>query len=178
MLMCVLVGGLSGMASPSATRLPGALRKQSPILPRQDVATTRVSATATGEVFIVGRMIRITVIVGQFFAVSDIAEGHQPDRAGRLGDFAVRITGAVAIACRVPEDCAINIIALIEGKNIDIALGEASRTFGFGNLLPNVGENPGPLPNMLRRKEPKPSNTRFPHPDTYFHRILITLTST
>src|SRR2546425_1043304 len=93
-----------------ATRSLGGLRKQSPILPRQDIATTVGSPTATREVLIVGRMIRIAVIVRQLFPVSDIAKGDQPERAGRLCDFTVRITGVVAIARRISEDCAINII--------------------------------------------------------------------
>ena len=64
-----------------------------------------------------------------------------------------------------------NIVAVIEGKNIDIAVGEAPGTFGFGNLLPDVRENPRPLLDILGGKEPEPSNTRFMHPDTHLHGI-------
>jgi hypothetical protein len=120
-------------------------------------------------------MIRIAVIVGQFFPVSDISEGHQPDRAGRLCDFTVRITGMVAIACRVPKDRAINIVAVIEGKNVDIALGKAPGTFGFGNLFPDVGENASSLFDILGGKEPEPSNTRLMHPDPHLHGSLTAL---
>jgi hypothetical protein len=38
------------MAIPSATRWLGGLRKQAPILPRQDIATTIVRSTATWEI--------------------------------------------------------------------------------------------------------------------------------
>ena len=75
--------------------------------------------TVTGEVAITVRLIRIAVIVGQFFSVRDIPEGHQPDRAGRLCDVTVRITGMVAIARRIPEDRAINIIAAVEGETAE-----------------------------------------------------------
>jgi hypothetical protein len=136
---------LSGPIS-SATRGPGALREESPILPRQDIATTVGGPTATREVCVVGRMIRIAVIVGQFFPVSDIPEGDNPDCADRLFNFTVGITGVVAIAGRIPKDRAINIIAVIEGENIDIALGETPGTFGFRNLFPNNWLRVLPMP--------------------------------
>ena len=98
-------------------------REQAPRLPGQDITTTIASTATTWEVFIVCRIIRIAVIVRQLFPVGDSPEGHQPERAGRLYDVTVRITGVVAIARRIPKDCAINIIAVIEGENIDIALG-------------------------------------------------------
>src|SRR5215471_17195968 len=72
---CLRPASLSGPTF-LATRSPGGLRQQAPILPRQDIATTIVSATETGEVSIVGRMIRIAVIERQLFPVSDISEGH------------------------------------------------------------------------------------------------------
>ena len=78
--------------------------------------------TATGKVAITVRIILIAVIVGQFFPVSDIPEGHNPDRTGGEVDFTIGITGVVDIAGGVPEDLAIDIIAVIEGKNIDIAM--------------------------------------------------------
>src|SRR5215471_17244726 len=43
------------------------------------------------------------------------------------------------------------------------------RTFGFGNLLPKVGENPRPFFDILGGKEPEPSNRRLMHPDTHLH---------
>ena len=105
----------ASLSGPSflATRSPGGLREQSPILPRQDIATTIVRSTATWEIFIVGRMIRIAVIVRQLFPIRDIPEGYQPDHAGGLFDFAVGITGVVAIASCIPEHFAVNIIAVI-----------------------------------------------------------------
>jgi hypothetical protein len=79
--------------------------------------------TATGKVAIIVRFILIAVIVGQFFPVSDIPEGHNPDRAGGDVNVTIGITGMVNIAGGVLADLAINIIAVIEGKNIDVALG-------------------------------------------------------
>jgi len=101
---------------------PGGLREQSPILPRQDIATALRGTATTREVCIVCRMIRIAVIVGQFFPVGDISEGHKPERASRLCDVTVGITGVVAVASGIPEHRAINIIAVIEDKYIDIPL--------------------------------------------------------
>jgi hypothetical protein len=116
-------------------------------------------------------MIRIAVIVGQLFPVSDIPEGHQPDHTGGLFDGAVGITGVVAIARRVPEARAINIIALVESENIDIAVRQAPGTFGFGNLFADVGEYPGPLCDLLGGEEPEPGNRRFMDSETHLHRI-------
>ncbi len=78
--------------------------------------------TATGEVAITVRIIRIAIIVRQFFPSSDMPEGHNPDRTGGDVDVTIGSTGVVDIAGGVPEYLAINIIAVIEGKNIDIAL--------------------------------------------------------
>jgi hypothetical protein len=110
------------MAIPSAMGGPGGLREQSPMLPRQDIATTSVSPTATGVVLISVRIKVIAVIVRQFVAISDIPEGDDPDRASRLCDLTVGIAGVVAIASRIPEDRAINIVAVIEGKDVHITL--------------------------------------------------------
>ena len=68
-------------------------------------------------------MIRIAVIVRQLFPVADISEGDQPERASRLGDVTVGITGVVAVASGIPEHRAINIIAVIEGKNCSGQMG-------------------------------------------------------
>src|SRR4051812_40883078 len=107
----------------SAMGCPGGLREQSPIFPRQDIATALRGTATTREVCIIFRMILIAIIVRQFFPVSNIPEGDQPERASRHGDVTVEITGVVAVASCIPEHRAINIIAAIEGKNIDIALG-------------------------------------------------------
>jgi len=79
--------------------------------------------TATRKVAIRGRIILIAIIVGQFFPISDMPEGHNPDRTGGDVDVTIGVTGVVDIAGGVPADLAINIIAVIESKNIDIALG-------------------------------------------------------
>jgi hypothetical protein len=111
------------MAIPSAMRCPGGLREQAPRLTSQDIATALRGPATTREVVITIRIVLIAIIVRQFFPVSNIPEGHQPERAGRLFDFTVGITGVIAKASGIPEDRAIDIIAVIEGKNIGIALG-------------------------------------------------------
>src|SRR5690349_3965430 len=94
----------------SATRELGTFREESPILLSQDVATTIGGPAMTREVCIFFRIIRIAVIERQFFPFADISEGDQPERASRLGDVTVGITGVVAVASRIPEHRAINII--------------------------------------------------------------------
>src|SRR4029453_1148145 len=135
----------------------------------QDITTTIGGTAATGEVLVRVRLKCIAVIERQFFPLADISEGAQPERARRLGDVTVGITGVVAVARGIPEHRAINIIAVIEDKYIAIPLRDATRTFGFGNLLPTVGENPRPFCDILGSKEPEPSNTRLTHPDTHLH---------
>ena len=154
----------------SAVRCQRALGEQSPILLGQNIATTLRRTTATGKVAIPGQIILIAIIAGQFLSVADRPKRYNPERSRRLFDGTIGIAGVVDIAGGVPEDLAINIVAVIEGKNIRIALGQAPGAFVFGNLLADVGKNPGPVFDVLRGKEPEACNTRFMHPDTYFHR--------
>ena len=49
--------------------------------------------TATGEVAITVQIIRIAIIVRQFFPVSDMPEGHNPDRTGGDVDVTIGSTG-------------------------------------------------------------------------------------
>jgi hypothetical protein len=128
--------------------------------------------TATGEVAITVRIIRIAIIVRQFFPVSDMPEGHNPDRTGGDVDVTIGITGVVDIAGGIPEYLAINIRAVIEGKNIDIALRYSLRTDIFRNLLPDVLKNPGRWLDFLRGKETETRNRGLMHPNTHLHRIF------
>jgi len=61
-------------------------------------------------------------LTGRIQSTSDIPEGDQPERPGSLFDFTIGSTRVVAIAGRVPEPLAINIVAVIEGKDVGIAL--------------------------------------------------------
>ena len=106
----------------SAMGWPGGLWEQSPILPSQDIATTIGGTATTREVCIFFRIIRIAVIERQLLPIGDISEGDQPERASRLGDVTVGITGVVAVARGILEHRAINIIAVIEDKDIAIPL--------------------------------------------------------
>jgi hypothetical protein len=76
----------------------------------------------TWEVLITVRIKIIAVIVGQLFPIGDIPEGDNPERPGSLFDFTIGSTRVVAIAGSVPEPLAINIVAVIEGKDVGIAL--------------------------------------------------------
>ena len=72
----------------------------------------------------------------------------------------------------VLQGFAIDIVALIEGKNIGVALGESLGTFFFGNLLPNVLNDPGTLFDLLCCEESLASNPRWTH--TYLHLHSVT----
>ncbi len=78
----------------------------------------------------------------------------------------------VDIAGGVPADLAINIIAIVERKNIDVALRSSPGTFVFRNLLSDISENPSPWLDLLRGKETETSNRGCTHPDTHLHRIV------
>ena len=81
------------------------------------------STAAAGEVLIRVRIELIAIVVGEFFPITDVPEGHNPECAGRLFNLTIGRTGVVDIAGRIAQELAINVIALIKGKNIGIALG-------------------------------------------------------
>ena len=62
------------------------------------------------------------IIITEFFAFLNIAFGHNPDGALGAQDVTVGVTGMVDIAGFVLEGLAVNIIAVVEGKNVLIAL--------------------------------------------------------
>src|SRR5262249_44623656 len=83
--------------------------------------------------------------------------------------FTVGSTRVVDVASGIPQHLAIDIIAVIEGQNGGIALGEAARTFVFGHLLAEIRKKTGPWLDRLRRKASSASNTGFPHPNMNLH---------
>jgi hypothetical protein len=62
------------------------------------------------------------VIITEFFTLFDVPFGNNPDRAFGEEDFTVGVTGMVDIAGFVFEGLAIDIIVVIEFKDILIAL--------------------------------------------------------
>ena len=63
----------------------------------------------------------VTIIVAEFLAFFDIPRRDNPD--GAPGDFrgAVRIAGMIDVARPILQRLAIDIVAVIEGKNVGIA---------------------------------------------------------
>ena len=79
----------------------------------------------------------------------------------------------IDVARGVLQRLAIDVVALIKGKNVSIALGESLGTFFFGNPGANVLDDPRAFLDILSRKESLASNPR--RTDTYlnFHRITF-----
>src|SRR5262245_325395 len=114
----------------------------------------------------------IAVVVAEFLTCCDIACGHNPE--GVVGFFhdTVRLAGMVDVACRIVQGLAINGIAVIQVKDVDIACGATARALLAGNFFPAVSHNPGPLGDSLRRKESLTSNTRWTNTYLNLHRIM------
>ena len=88
-----------------------------PVFLPQNIPTALLGATLT-TVLLGGK----AIIVTEFFACLNIAFGNNPDGALGNQDVTVGITGMVDIAGFVLQGLAVNIIAVIEGKNVLIAL--------------------------------------------------------
>src|SRR5439155_21542338 len=117
----------------------------------------------------------IPVIVAEFLTCCNIAYGHNPQGGMRFFYGTVRITGMVDIAGSIGECLAVDSIAIILMKDVGIAFCAAASALLVGNLFTNVGNNPGPLWDILRRKESLSSNARWA--DTYLnlHRLPYVL---
>ena len=83
----------------------------SPVIFIKDIAATIFGATCA-DVFL--RI--IPVIVAQFLACFDVAEGDNPNRAGGLFYETIRIAGMVDVARRIAQHLAVNFIPLIQAS--------------------------------------------------------------
>ena len=83
----------------------------------QNIPTAILCATGT-PILLGGK----PVVVTEFFALLDISFGDNPDSAFGDQDFTVGITGMVNVAGFVLQGFAINIVAVVEFKDILIAL--------------------------------------------------------
>ena len=88
-----------------------------PILLSQNIPTASVCATRT-TILLGGKPIVIT----EFFALLNITFSHNPDGALGDQDFTVRVARMVDITGFVLQGFPVNIIVVIEGKDILIAL--------------------------------------------------------
>jgi hypothetical protein len=76
----------------------------------------------------------------------------------------VGVTGMVDVAGLVSLCLCVNVITLIERKDIDIALYQALVAFHFGNLLACVLDDASAAFDRLGGKESPSRYSRFPHP--------------
>jgi hypothetical protein len=88
-----------------------------PILLPQNIPTAMLCATLT-PVLLGGQ----TIVIAEFFALLDVPFGNNPDGALGAQDVTVGVTGMIDIAGGVLQGLTVNIIAIIEGKDILIAL--------------------------------------------------------
>ena len=58
------------------------------------------------------------IVIAEFFAFFDVSFGNNPDGALGDQDVTVRVTGVVDIAGFIFEGLAVDIVAIIEFKNI------------------------------------------------------------
>src|SRR5262249_6929070 len=85
---------------------------------------------------------------------------------------AVGITGMVDVARRILQRLAINVVAVIDGKNVDVAVRDSAGAFVEGNLLPDVSKDPRPFLDSLRGKQSLSGNTGRTHTYLNFHSLL------
>src|SRR4029453_4148472 len=76
-------------------------------------------------------------------------------------NFAVRITGVIDIAGEVGERLAIDVIALIQFKDVGVSRRGPLGTFSFGNLVTQILDNSGAFLDLLGRKESLSVNGRW-----------------
>src|SRR4029453_8705323 len=76
-------------------------------------------------------------------------------------NFAVRITGVIDIAGEIGKRLAIDVIALIQFKDVGVSRRGPLGTFGFGNLITQILDNSGAFPDLLGRKESLSVNGRW-----------------
>ena len=79
----------------------------------------------------------------------------------------------VDVASLILQRLAIDVIALIKGKDVHIALGESLDTFFFRNPGANVLDDPCALWNVLSYEESLSSNLRRPNTYLNLHRVTF-----
>ena len=114
----------------------------------EDIPTTMLG-TASTRAFLIALQF-VPVIIVQLFTVPNISEGENPDLAiNDVGDT-VRITGVIDIPCFVLRGLAINVVMVVKEKDVGIPLRDATCRFLWGNLLPEIRENPPAFGDILR----------------------------
>ena len=100
----------------------------------------------------------IPIVIAQFLPVLDIPSGDNPDGPGRGFNDTVGGTGMIDIAGGILDKFAVDVEAVVQGKEIDIALIQADLSFLLGNLFPDILDNPPAVWDLLGRKESRARN--------------------
>src|SRR5438093_7638596 len=106
---------------------------QSPILLSQDKATALRRPAGARIVLIM--LWAIPVIKTQFLASGDMTYGHNPEGSIRFLHGTVWLTGMVDIAGYIVHGVAVDRIAVIQMKDVDIACFATVHALGGGNLF-------------------------------------------
>lgn len=80
----------------------------------------------------------VAVVIGQFLPGLDVAPGGNPDAAADDVDFAVRIAAVIDESSRIPADTAVDVVVVVERKDIDVLLLQFRLGFGLGKLRPDI----------------------------------------
>src|SRR4030095_2911406 len=117
----------------------------------KNVPATVFSTAGTG---ICGSIIKlVAVIVGEFCACGDVPQRDNPDGTGGQLRATVGLTRMIDVAGFIAECLPVNIIALVELKDIVIPLAQAFVTFCFGNLLARILDDASASCDRFGRKE-------------------------
>src|SRR3954471_3563718 len=96
------------------------------------------------------------IIVGQLFALADVARGADPDRVADDLRIAVRLAGVVDVARVIAADRRVADVEAIELEAPDVPVLQVARfalqALAVGDLLPRVIDDACVLGNRLRRE--------------------------
>jgi hypothetical protein len=97
-----------------------------------------------------------TIIVGQLFAGLDATPGIDPNTLAYDPRLTVRHTAMIEEAGRIPGHTAVNIVVLIERKEIGVTSLEFGQPLRFGDLGAKILDNPLPLSQLHPGKAAHP----------------------
>ena len=118
------------------------------------VAHARRGSTVAGTCLIARQ--GVTVVVGQLFAGVDAAPGINPNATAHHYRLAVGDTAVIEKPGRIPHHAAVNIIVLIEGKEVRIVPLQVFLPLRFGEFRANILDDPLPLSQVHPGKAAMP----------------------
>jgi hypothetical protein len=107
-----------------------------------------------------------TIVIAEFLAFLYVSFGDNPDGSFCDHDVTIRVARMVDVAGFVLEGFAVNIVAVIEIKNVGVPLRKSLQAFFFGNPRSNVLNDARAFLNGLCGKQALPCNARRTDPDT------------